>query len=243
MARLPGAAALAGQPLVLEQQAPVRHQHAFDAHHHLVPVIAGRGRPELIGGTGAADIGTALVDHQQLAVIAVQVVQPPAPAQRVVLAQLHPGHGQALTRGTAETQAAEAVEQAADLDPTAGGGAQRLHQRRRAQPILHQIQLEQHQALGRVDVGEHGRHEGRTIHQQLEAVGRLPGEDGAAHREVKIITAPTGTDRLMLDNLATLRSASTPSSRPKCSACSTSGARVTTWKRRSSRRVASSSAM
>ncbi|MCY1279222.1 hypothetical protein D9M70_279680 [compost metagenome] len=241
--RFPRPLADAGLPLVVEQQSPVRHQRALDAHHHLVPAARLLVRlPEIVGGAGAADEGDALVDHQDLAVVAIQVAQAAPPAQRVVPAQLHAGLLEALAQRPAEPQRAEVVEQAAHLHAPRGGGRQRLDQDLAAAAVLDQVQLEQHLALGGGDAREHGGEEAGAVDQQREAVAGAPGEDRPHQRLVKISTALTGTEKPMASSPATWRSASTPLPRAKSSMCSTSGARLTTWKRRSSRRVASSSA-
>ncbi|MNP51284.1 hypothetical protein D3C76_1455900 [compost metagenome] len=101
----PGRTAQVGPPLAVEQHLPVGHQRALHLHHHFVPFTdVFRWRPELVGNAGAAHHCPALVNQQQLAVIAKQVAKAPAPAQAVVPAQLDAGGQQALAQAQGEGQ-------------------------------------------------------------------------------------------------------------------------------------------
>ncbi|MCY1291348.1 hypothetical protein D9M70_405340 [compost metagenome] len=241
--RPPGLAAEAGVPLPLEQQLPVGDHRPVHFHHGFAPGAAVVvHRPEFVGGAGAADIGDLLVHHQDLAMVAEQVAYAGLPAQRVVAAELAAGLDQLLAPAVAQFQAAEAVEQAAHPHAAGAGIQQRVQQGLGAAAAFHQIEFQLHLPLGAGDAGEHAREEILSVAEQGEAVAAAPGKDRSAHREAKISTAPTGTDRPMLFSPASLRSLSTPGARPKSAASSTSGDSVTTWKRWSSRRVASTSA-
>ena len=243
LARAPGPGLQAGVPLALEQGQPVGGHRALHFHHHFVPGAAVvRHRPELVGRPGAAHEGQVLVDQQQLAVVAVQDAPAGAPAQRVVLAQLATGRKQAAAPGATQAQAAESVEQAAHRHPAGSRDQQRFEQALGATAALHQVQLQVDLALRVLDGREHAREEIFSIAIQGEAVAAAPGKDRPAHRAAKISTAPTGTERPMPLPPASWRRRSTPGARPKSASSTINGARVTTWKRRSSRRVTSTSA-
>src|SRR5690606_26837569 len=229
-----------------EQLLPIAHQRPLDFHHDFVPGAAGLIRqPEFVGGTGASDIGQALIHQQQLAVIAMKIAHAPPPAQRVVPAQLYPRSQHALTLHGAQPRRAIGIEQTTHTNASLGCPAQGIDQALAAAAVLDQVQLDFHLLAGAVDGRQHPRKERRPVQQQLEAIAAAPGKDATARvhvqRAVKISTAPTGTERLIAGRSATLRSASMPPARAKSSACSTSGARATAWTRRSSRRVTSKS--
>lgn len=169
--------------------------------------------------------------------VAVEIAASQLPAQRVVQPQFAAGLAQALDPGAAQAEAAEAVEQAAHGDAPAAGIQQGDEKQFGAMPVFHQVQLQLDAPLRRLDGQQHAREEPHAVIEQGEAVVAAPGKDRAAHREVKISTAPTGTESPILPAPASLRRVSMPGARSKSAASSTSGDRVTTWKRCSSRRV------
>ena len=217
--------------LAIEQRLPVAHQRAADFHHHFVPLADVLiGAPEFVGDPGAADHGQRLVHQQQLAMIAVEVANAPTPVHAVVEAQDHTRVRQARAQAQGERQRAEVIEQATHDHAASCGIDQRLHHGLGAGPRLHQVQLQLDLLLRAFDGRDHAREEGRPVDHQVELVFVTPREDRASHaqRAVKISTAPTGTEKPMADRSATLRKLSSPGNRPKSSACSTSGSRVTT---------------
>jgi len=180
--RFPLPARHVGVPLAIEQRLPIQHQRAADLHHHFVPFggVFAR-RPEFIGDACAADHGDILVDKQQLAVVAVQVAHPTAPAEAIVETQHHTGIGQTLTQSQSERETAVVIEQATHQHATFGGEHQSLHQRFGARARLHQVQLKIHMALSAGNAHEHLWKEIRSVDQQLETVGAAPREHRAAH--------------------------------------------------------------
>ena len=106
-----------------------------------------------------------LVHQQQLAVVAVQIIQPPAPAQRVVKAKLHAGCQQPEAQGFGKRQAAIGIEQTAHPHLTRRGALQRLDHDFSALPGLNQIKLQINVILRLLDSRQHLRKKLRAIDQ------------------------------------------------------------------------------
>ncbi|MNJ35208.1 hypothetical protein D3C77_299380 [compost metagenome] len=154
----PGRTPQVGAPLAIEKHLPVGHQRPLHLHHHLVPFADCLVRhPELVGNAGTADHRPALVDHQQFAVVTVQVAKSPAPAQTVVPAQFDASGDQALAQVQGERQRTVVIEQAAHLHTAPGGLHQRLDHGFGAGAGLHQVQLQVDLLFGPHNGGEHAR--------------------------------------------------------------------------------------
>lgn len=179
---MPAEAGIAGQPLAVEQLLPVADQGAADFHHQLVPgALRLAGRPELVGSAGAADKGGVPIDQQQLAVVAVEIAQAAAPAQRVVPAHLHAGIAQALSIGRHQPLTTEVVEQAAHRNATQRRGAQHIHHNGGASAAFDQVLLELDVMLGGLDQVDHPWKEHRPVIEQNEPITLAPGKNRLAH--------------------------------------------------------------
>ncbi|GEM_PF-3516992 len=169
-------------PLTVEQQLPVAYHRPLHLYHDFVPLAAGlAGLPEFIGDPSAADHGPALVDQQQLAVVAVQVAHAALPVQAVVPAQVHPSIEQPLAQRRGECQRAVIIEQATHAHATPGRLLQHLDHRLRAGACLDQIQLQIDLGSSFANGMQHPREELRAVDQQFELITVTPGKYRARH--------------------------------------------------------------
>ena len=137
--------------------------------------------PEFIGDAGATYHGQLLIHQQQLAMIAIKVVQATAPAQRVVMPQLHPGLDQPAAQTRPQSQAAVGIKQASHPHLAPGGLLQRLDDGFGTVTGLNQIQFQINLLLCLLNSGQDSWEKLRAVDQQLELIVAAPAEHRAGH--------------------------------------------------------------
>ena len=113
--------------------------------------------------------------------IAIQVIQPPAPAQPVVEPEFDPGIGQSAPQARGKRQAAVSVKQTTHPHFAPGRLFQGLHNGFGTVAGLNQIQLQIDMFLRLVDSRQHAREKLRPVNQQLELIGAAPWKHCAGH--------------------------------------------------------------
>ena len=113
--------------------------------------------------------------------IAIQVVQAPAPAQPVVKPELDPRIGQSAPQARGKRQTAVSVKQTTYPHFAPGRLFQGLDYGFGTVAGLHQIQFQIDMYLRLVDSRQHAREKLRAVDQQLELIGAAPWKHCASH--------------------------------------------------------------
>ncbi len=159
-----------------EQLAPVGHHRPFDAQHQLMPASLGMpGWIKFVRDACPAGKHDALVDNQQLAVIAHQVGQPARKPQRVVKDQLDPAPDQPIPVALFQGQRAVSIEHHVHRDTAPGGLGQRSDETIGHLAGFKQVHAQADFFARLADGREHRRKKSVAIDEQLETVAFPPG--------------------------------------------------------------------